>query len=118
MQAHAHVVILLGPPGSGKGTQSGRLSAALGIPAIAPGEILRSETQYGSELGHRVEALIARGELVDDSTMNALVSRRLRQPDCQRGCILDGYPRTVAQAKFLDQLNVGSLKIFDFIVSA
>jgi adenylate kinase len=118
MQEHAHVVILLGPPGAGKGTQSARLSAALGIPAISTGEILRSECQSGSDLGREVEAVLARGELVDDQTMNELVTRRLRESDCAHGCILDGYPRTVAQARYLDNLNFAIPCIFDFIVSA
>jgi adenylate kinase len=104
MQDHAHVVILLGPPGAGKGTQSARLSTALGIPAISTGEILRSECQSGSDLGREVETVLARGELVDDQTMNELVSRRLRESDCARGCILDGYPRTIAQARYLDDV--------------
>jgi adenylate kinase len=118
MQDHAHVVILLGPPGAGKGTQSARLSTALGIPAISTGEILRSECQSGSDLGREVETVLARGELVDDQTMNELVSRRLRESDCARGCILDGYPRTIAQARYLDNLNFAVPRIFDFIVSA
>jgi adenylate kinase len=118
MQEHAHVVILLGPPGAGKGTQSTRLSAALGIPAISTGEILRSECQSGSDLGREVEAVLARGELVDDRIMNELVGRRLDAPDCARGCILDGYPRTVAQARHLDTLHFAVPRIFDFIVSA
>ncbi len=118
MQEPAHVVILLGPPGAGKGTQSARLSAALGIPAISTGEILRSECQSGSDLGREVEAVLARGELVDDLIMNELVTRRLREPDCARGCILDGYPRTIAQARYLENLNFAEPRIFDFIVSA
>src|SRR6478752_6790605 len=118
MQDHAHVVILLGPPGAGKGTQSARLSTALGIPAISTGEILRSECQSGSDLGREVETVLARGELVDDQIMNELVSRRLRESDCARGCILDGYPRTIAQARYLDHLNFAVPRIFDFIVSA
>ncbi len=118
MQDHAHVVILLGPPGAGKGTQSARLSAALEIPAISTGEILRSECQSGSDLGREVETVLARGELVDDQTMNKLVTRRLQESDCVRGCILDGYPRTVAQARYFDNLNFAVPRIFDFIVSA
>jgi adenylate kinase len=118
MQEHAHVVILLGPPGAGKGTQSARLSAALGIPAISTGEILRSECQSGSALGREVEAVLARGELVADGIINELVGRRLHEPDCAGGCILDGYPRTVAQARHLDTLNFAVPRIFDFIVSA
>src|SRR6185312_5738680 len=118
MQEHAGIVILLSPPGAGKGTQSARLAAALGIPAISTGEILRAECQSGSQLGREVEAVLARGDLVDDQTINELVSRRLREADCARGCILDGYPRTVAQAQHLDTLNFAVPRIFDFIVSA
>jgi adenylate kinase len=90
----------------------------LGIPAISTGEILRLECQSGSDLGREVEAVLARGELVDDSVINELVTRRLRERDCAHGCILDGYPRTIAQARYLENLNFAEPRIFDFIVSA
>jgi adenylate kinase len=98
------VVIFLGPPGSGKGTQAAQLSSALGIPAISTGELLRRECQSGSKLGQAVQAVIASGQLVSDDLMNQVVASRLRNCDCGKGCILDGYPRTSAQARFLDDL--------------
>lgn len=98
------VIILLGPPGCGKGTQAARLSACLRVPAISTGEILRQECQSGSALGQAVEAILRSGQLVGDSLMNQVVASRLGQVDCVGGCILDGYPRTAAQARFLDRL--------------
>ena len=95
------VLVILGPPGSGKGTQSGKLSQVLQIPAISTGEILRRECQSGSELGRTVHAVMASGGLVSDDLMNQVVTNRLTQDDCEAGCILDGYPRTVSQARFL-----------------
>lgn len=98
------VIILLGPPGSGKGTQALRLSAELGIPAVSTGEMLRSECQSGSTLGRAVKKVLASGQLVGDELINQVVANRLRQLDCEGGSILDGYPRTVSQARFLDSL--------------
>ncbi len=121
MFAGAKVIILLGPPGSGKGTQADRLSSALGLPAISTGEMLRRETQSGSALGKSVEHVLSSGQLVSDSMINRVVAHRLNQPDCGSGCILDGYPRTVAQAQFLDallkKLNVPAPVVLDFDIS-
>ena len=122
MHTSAAAIIFLGPPGSGKGTQSARLAAALGWPAISTGEMLRQEAQTRSPLGDRVRATLEAGRLLSDEEMNALVAERLRSDDCRHGFILDGYPRTLAQARFLDvwlvRLGVRSLFIFDFAVSA
>lgn len=104
IRSQAKVVILLGPPGSGKGTQAAQVSPAVGIPTIATGDILRRECQTGSALGRAVRAILASGQLVSDALMNRVISSRLREADCQHGFILDGYPRTVAQARFLDRL--------------
>jgi adenylate kinase len=101
------VVVFLGPPGCGKGTQAARICSELGIPAISTGEILRRECVSGSDLGKRVQEVLASGKLVDDTLMNQVVASRLSQPDCIPGCILDGYPRTVSQARFLDSLLTG-----------
>lgn len=98
------VLIFLGPPGSGKGTQASRLSAALGIPAVSTGEILRHECESGSELGRALSAALSSGQLVGDNLMNQIVGRRIQAADCSAGYILDGYPRTVTQARCLDQL--------------
>jgi adenylate kinase len=118
MHRRGKVVILLGPPGSGKGTQAARLSAALGIPAISTGEMLRRECQSGSSLGKAVQNTLASGQLVSDDVMNQVVAGRLGQEDCRRGCILDGYPRTVTQARFLRQLlrslNMSRPAVFNF----
>lgn len=120
MRIPAKVIILLGPPGSGKGTQAFRLSAELGIPAVSTGEMLRAECQSGSTLGRAVKKVLASGQLVSDRLINQVVTNRLRQSDCLNGCILDGYPRTVSQARFLDSLlqtlNTTEAIIFDFEV--
>src|ERR1700761_2196646 len=106
MPNQSTLIILLGPPGAGKGTQAARLSSALGVPAISTGEMLRQSVQSRSELGKLVESAMASGQLVSDELMNQVVADRVRRNDCQSGCILDGYPRTVAQARFLEgELN-------------
>lgn len=116
------IVVFLGPPGSGKGTQATGLSAELGIPAISTGEMLRRECRSGSPLGRAVQSILASGQLVNDELMNQVIASRLRERDCRSGCILDGYPRTISQARFLDGLLAGLQKprpvVFDFEVSA
>ncbi|MGI8961280.1 MAG: adenylate kinase family protein [Bryobacteraceae bacterium] len=102
--SNGNVIILVGPPGSGKGTQAALLSPALGIPTISTGEMLRRECKSGSDLGSSVQAILDSGQLVSDALMNQVISSRLREADCQRGFILDGYPRTVSQARFLARL--------------
>jgi adenylate kinase len=104
MRKRSQMIIFLGPPGAGKGTQAARLSAALGIPAISTGEMLRHAAQSRTELGKIVESVMASGQLVSDDLINQVVAGRLRHSDCHWGCILDGYPRTVSQARFLDAL--------------
>ncbi len=101
MYTYGSTVIFLGPPGSGKGTQAALLSAELQIPAVSTGEILRQACHSGSELGARVRSVVEAGQLVGDELMNEVVVQRLLEPDCRDGCILDGYPRTVPQARFL-----------------
>ena len=118
MRKPSTVIVLLGPPGAGKGTQAARFSAALGIPAISTGEILRQAAQSRSKLGKIVESVIASGQLVSDDLINRVVAERLRRADCQSGCILDGYPRTASQARFLDalldRLNLSKPVVFNF----
>ncbi len=92
------VLLLFGPPGCGKGTQAAFLSERLAIPAISTGEILREEVHAGTPLGKVVSDLLAKGELIGDSLVNDIVASRIARPDCARGFLLDGYPRTVAQA--------------------
>lgn len=95
-------LILLGPPNSGKGTQAKEIARRLGIPAISTGDMLRRAVAEGSDLGRRVESILASGALVDDDTMAELVRDRLSQDDAAGGFLLDGYPRTQGQAETLD----------------
>jgi adenylate kinase len=96
-------VVLMGPPGAGKGTQAKRISEMYGIPQISTGDILRDNIQRGTELGKVAGELTERGELVSDELVEQMVADRLAQPDCARGFILDGFPRTVKQAEWLDK---------------
>jgi len=97
-------IILFGPPGSGKGTQAKLLKAAMEIPHISTGDMLRERIASGDELGLRVKDLMQAGRLVPDEAVNQLVADRIAQPDCRPGFILDGYPRTLPQAAELDRL--------------
>lgn len=97
-------LVLLGPPGAGKGTQAGRLSAYLRIPHISTGEILRAAIRADTELGRLARSYVERGELVPDDVMLRLIERRLEEPDAREGFVLDGFPRTVVQAEGLDRL--------------
>src|SRR4051812_17532263 len=108
---------MLGPPASGKGTQAMHLAQARGIPKISTGDILREAAQAGTELGLKAKALMDRGELVSDEDMVNIVRDRLSRADAQNGFILDGFPRTVSQAKTLDgMLNGQPLVIIDLAV--
>jgi adenylate kinase len=95
-------VILLGPPGAGKGTQAKKIVERHGIPQISTGDLLRDHVARGTSLGLEAKAIMARGELVPDELMYGIVADRLRESDCRRGFILDGFPRTAAQAGWLD----------------
>ena len=98
------ILILLGPPGAGKGTQAKLLSARLSAPHISTGDMFRDHKARATEIGKRVQAIMDSGGLVTDDITNAMVEERLGRPDVAAGCILDGYPRTVGQAGFLDGL--------------
>lgn len=96
-------VVLLGPPGAGKGTQAVYISEALGLVHLASGDLFREVRESDTELGHLVKSYYDRGELVPDDVTIRMVRERLAQPDCQHGCLLDGFPRTLQQASALDE---------------
>lgn len=115
-------LILLGPPGAGKGTQAQRIVEKYGIPQLSTGDMLRAAVHAGTEVGKRADALMKAGKLVPDEVVNAIVSERIDQPDCANGFILDGFPRTLVQAdateamlraKGLDLSVVIELKVND-----
>ncbi|MGQ9595841.1 MAG: adenylate kinase [Thermoproteota archaeon] len=105
-------IIIFGPPGSGKGTYASRLGPRLNIPHISTGDILREEVKNMTELGKRIQSYISTGKLVPDDVMNELMRKRLSKEDCRRGFILDGYPRSLEQAEFLDKLTK-----MDFVIN-
>src|SRR5690606_2754576 len=100
-------LILLGPPGAGKGTQAALITERLGIPQISTGDMLRAAVAAGTDLGKRVKAVMDAGELVSDGLILDLVKERLARPDCAPGYLLDGFPRTIAQAEGMDRLGIG-----------
>ncbi|MFY9673387.1 MAG: adenylate kinase [Terriglobales bacterium] len=100
--AHVGPVILLGPPGAGKGTQAEQIVERYRVPHVSTGDLLRDHVARQTELGRKAKAIMDRGELVPDELMYGIVADRLRQPDGRRGFILDGFPRTAAQAGWLD----------------
>ncbi len=95
-------IILFGPPGAGKGTQAKKLVDLYGIPQISTGDILRANVSEGTKLGFAAKAYMDKGELVPDEVLIGIIKNRLKEPDCKRGFILDGYPRTVSQADALE----------------
>ena len=98
-------LVLLGPPGSGKGTQAARLKETLGVPHISTGDLLRAEVAAGTALGLQAKEVMARGDLVSDEILLGMLESRLGRDDVERGFILDGYPRNLAQAGALDVLQ-------------
>lgn len=109
-------LVILGPPGAGKGTQASRLAGALGIPAISTGDIFRSNVAEGTELGVKVKAVLDSGGYVPDALTNDLVRDRLAQPDAVDGFLLDGYPRTQAQVLELDTMLAATGQALDRVL--
>ncbi len=100
----AKQIVMLGPPGAGKGTQAKRLSEKLGIPHVSSGDIFRENLREQTELGKRAEVYVNRGELVPDDLTIAMIRERISRPDCDDGVLLDGFPRTAPQAEALDDM--------------
>lgn len=98
-------LVMLGPPGAGKGTQAERFAREHGIPKVSTGDILREAVHSGTDLGRAVQAVMERGELVGDELMIGIVSERLTRPDAKAGFVLDGFPRTATQANTLDEIT-------------
>ena len=119
MSGVSSTMVLLGPPGSGKGTQAALLAERLGVPEISTGDMIRAAIASGNELGHRVEQIVSSGDLVDDDTMGRIVRSRLAEEDARDGFLLDGYPRTLPQALTLEailegaQRSLGGAILFD-----
>jgi adenylate kinase len=97
-------IVVMGPPGAGKGTQAGKISEKHGIPHISTGDILRAEVARDTDLGRMVKGVMESGGLVEDRIVLELIDDRLAKPDCDRGFILDGFPRTIPQAKGLEEI--------------
>jgi len=97
-------LVLFGPPGAGKGTQSKILTEKRGLPQLSTGDMLRAAIEAGTALGLACKALMARGELVPDETVIRIIAERYDQPDCKNGAVFDGFPRTIPQAEALDKM--------------
>ncbi|NBO17640.1 MAG: adenylate kinase [Proteobacteria bacterium] len=109
-------LILFGPPGAGKGTQADYLAKQYGFAKLSTGDMLRAAVASGSELGQKAKGIMAAGQLVPDDLMISLIRDRIREADCQKGFILDGFPRTEAQAKALDDMLAAEKKALDFVI--
>lgn len=110
-------LVLLGPPGAGKGTQAERISEAYSIPHISTGDIFRENLKKGTELGLKAKEYMDRGELVPDEVVIGIVRNRLAEPDCARGFVLDGFPRTVAQADALKEMLAAMGRGIDHVLN-
>ena len=96
-------IVLIGPPGAGKGTQAVRIAESLSLPHLSTGDMLREARSKGTEIGKEADKYMSSGQLVPDEVVCGIVVERLAEPDCKNGCILDGFPRTVPQAEMIDK---------------
>lgn len=109
-------LVLFGPPGAGKGTQAKVLQEARGLPQLSTGDMLRAAIAAKTELGLKVEAILAKGDLVSDDVVIGIIDQRLNQPDAAKGAVFDGFPRTIPQAEALDKLLEGRGKKIDLVI--
>jgi adenylate kinase len=109
-------MLIVGPPGAGKGTQASRITTTYGIPDISTGDIFRANIKNETELGKQVKAIVDAGDYVPDSLTNQLVADRLGEDDAKNGFLLDGYPRTLAQVDYLDELLAGKGQKLDAVI--
>lgn len=110
------ILMLLGPPGAGKGTQSQAISEKLGLPQLSTGDMLRAAVKAGSPVGLRAKKIMAEGGLVSDDVVIGIIADRISEPDCAKGFILDGFPRTLAQADALDALLKSKGRHIDCVI--
>lgn len=109
-------MILLGPPGAGKGTQAAAIAASRGLVQLSTGDMLRAAVKAGTEVGKQAKAIMERGDLVPDEIVIRIIDERIGQPDCENGFILDGFPRTLPQAAALDKLLADRNKQLDLVI--
>jgi adenylate kinase len=109
-------LMLLGPPGAGKGTQAKEIAARHGLIQLSTGDMLRAAVSAGTEIGQRVKEIMGKGELVPDAVVIKIISERIDEPDCKGGVILDGFPRNLAQAAALDKVLAQKKKALDAVI--